>query len=330
MDKTDNFKMKVSILIPLYNSEKYIEETILSALNQTWQNKEVIIVDDGSTDNSYLKAKSFESEIVSVYKQDNTGAPGARNLAFRESTGDYIQYLDADDLMSPNKIESQMNLLANYSYDKDIVASSGWVGFNDEDDIDTLVKRNICNKNYDPSYEALIDYWKCSFPSMPYHNYLTHRDQIAFTGNWNEDLKKNQDCEFFARIIQNCRKLVYSDSAIVYYRDVINSISKATTIEKIYSELLTSKIITEIILSNTKSKDALYACSLHYTEFIVSRYPLNKIYLKEAYSDMKKYGLKFIVSNRGYSYRILYFLFGWKITKRILIPYNRLKSKINK
>ena len=98
---------KVSILIPLYNSENYIEETIQSCLNQTYENIEIIIVDDGSTDKSLQIAKSFESGKLKVYSQPNSGACKARNLAFEKSIGDYIQYLDADDLLSENKIENQ-------------------------------------------------------------------------------------------------------------------------------------------------------------------------------------------------------------------------------
>ena len=104
-------KPKVSILIPLYNSEKYIAQTIQSALNQTWENKEIIIVDDGSSDNSFEIARKFESDIVKVFLQKNSGSCITRNEAFSFSSGEYIQYLDADDLLSPNKIEFQMKLI---------------------------------------------------------------------------------------------------------------------------------------------------------------------------------------------------------------------------
>jgi glycosyltransferase involved in cell wall biosynthesis len=75
----------VSILIPCYNSEKYISKTIESCLSQTYKNIEVIIVDDGSTDNSYQIAKSYESDRIKVYKQKNSGACRARNYAFELS-----------------------------------------------------------------------------------------------------------------------------------------------------------------------------------------------------------------------------------------------------
>ncbi len=112
----------VSILIPCYNSEQWLAETIESALAQTWKNIEIIIVDDGSTDNSLAIAKSFESSIVKVISQENKGASTARNIALKEAQGDFIQYLDADDLLAPDKIELQVGLLENNG-DCNLVAS---------------------------------------------------------------------------------------------------------------------------------------------------------------------------------------------------------------
>src|ERR1700744_1176722 len=101
----------VSIIIPLYNAGNYISETLQSALDQTWPNKEIIIVDDGSTDNSLAIAKSFESEFVKVLSQENKGASAARNKGLSIAKGEYIQFLDADDLLSPNKIAAQLEKL---------------------------------------------------------------------------------------------------------------------------------------------------------------------------------------------------------------------------
>ena len=94
----------ISILIPAYNAWPWIAETIRSALGQTWPNKEVIVVDDGSTDRTLRVAQQFEAKGVRVVTQPNQGAAAARNTAFSLSRGDYIQWLDADDLLSPHKV----------------------------------------------------------------------------------------------------------------------------------------------------------------------------------------------------------------------------------
>jgi len=98
----------VSILIPAYNKEAWIEDTLKSALAQTWQQKEVIVVDDGSKDRTLDVIRKFESAGIKIVAQENQGACAARNKAYSLAQGSYIQWLDADDLLHPQKIEAQM------------------------------------------------------------------------------------------------------------------------------------------------------------------------------------------------------------------------------
>ena len=110
---------KVSILIPCYNSEKWVGETLDCCLRQTYPNIEVVLVDDGSTDNSLAIAREYEKKDkrIRVFSQPNSGGCRARNLAFEKSTGDYIKYLDADDLISDDMIEKQVELLLSANFD---------------------------------------------------------------------------------------------------------------------------------------------------------------------------------------------------------------------
>ncbi len=103
---------QVSILIPCYNGEKFVAEAIESALGQTHSHVEVVVVDDGSTDNSVEVLKSFGDRIV-FEAGPNQGACVARNRAFELSSGEYIQFLDADDKLDPRKLELQLPLLMN-------------------------------------------------------------------------------------------------------------------------------------------------------------------------------------------------------------------------
>src|SRR5258708_16672625 len=97
-----------SILIPAHNTQEWISDTVKSAFAQTWARKEIIVVDDGSSDQALEIARSFASRDVCVITQNNQGAAAARNRAFSLCQGDFIQWLDADDLLSPNKISAQM------------------------------------------------------------------------------------------------------------------------------------------------------------------------------------------------------------------------------
>ncbi|MBL7897068.1 MAG: glycosyltransferase family 2 protein, partial [Crocinitomicaceae bacterium] len=99
----------VSIIIPCYNSEKYIRETVLSVINQTYENIEILCVDNGSTDGTLKILNTLKSDFpqIQLLIQPKKGAPAARNLGLAQSKGEVIQFLDSDDLLIPNKIEKQ-------------------------------------------------------------------------------------------------------------------------------------------------------------------------------------------------------------------------------
>src|SRR5882757_5788979 len=118
-------KPLVSILIPAYNAEPWIADTIKSALNQTWPKVEIVIINDGSRDQTLSIAQQFASEKLSIVSQENQGVCAARNKAFELCQGDYIQWLDADDLLSSDKVARQM-ASAEECQDTRSLLSSGW------------------------------------------------------------------------------------------------------------------------------------------------------------------------------------------------------------
>jgi glycosyltransferase involved in cell wall biosynthesis len=121
-------KPLISILVPAYNSEDTIADTIHSAIAQTWPRKEIIVVDDGSRDRTAELARRFTSKNVAVVSTENRGAAAARNHALQLSQGDYIQWLDADDILAPDKIERQLAAL-RADDSKRILLSSLWAPF---------------------------------------------------------------------------------------------------------------------------------------------------------------------------------------------------------
>ncbi|MBR0467889.1 glycosyltransferase family 2 protein, partial [Candidatus Saccharibacteria bacterium] len=103
---------RVSIIIPNYNNGEYIEECLRSAIKQNYQNKEIIIIDDGSTDNSISVTKDFiknnKKESVRLLTQNNLNAAIARNEGIRVATGDYVLFLDSDDVLEENALNTLM------------------------------------------------------------------------------------------------------------------------------------------------------------------------------------------------------------------------------
>lgn len=210
----------VSIIIPAYNSGPHLRETIQSALDQTWPEKEIIVVDDGSADNSLAVAKEFKNPRVKVFGQKNSGASAARNRGLRESKGDYIQFLDGDDLLDNGKIENQLNQIADIPY----AMAYGPIGyFNNETSPSAVKPFSSLEKDFDNGYDCLFALYggfsKNHVGGMiPLHAWLTPRQLIAEAGPWNESLSVDDDGEFFCRVVSKAEQIKYVDNAIGYYR----------------------------------------------------------------------------------------------------------------
>jgi len=281
----------VSILIPLYNSEKYIAETLESCLKQTYNNLEIIIVDDGSTDNSLKIAKKYAKkyESIKLYTQKNAGAQRARNLAFEKSSGEYIQYLDADDLLSENKIYDQMNLVMRHGDNN--IYSCKFIRFTKKIKDGKYFEKNI-DKTFDNSIDWLITSWSNGGMGQT-SIWLTPRKIIEKSGLWDETLIKNQDGEFFNRVLLNSEKVIYSDNAIVYYRFTGSSSISFQMTEKSAKATLYSYHLYRNnckIIDNKVLDKAIAYC---YLSFINHYYPNYPNLLKEAEDSIYSLGYSF-------------------------------------
>ncbi|MCH9739330.1 MAG: glycosyltransferase [Epsilonproteobacteria bacterium] len=283
----------VSILVPLYNAEKYFEETIESLLNQTYKNIEIIIVNDGSTDNSLKLAKEYENlySNIFVFNQENSGAASTRNNAFNESKGDYIQYFDADDIMHPDKISSQMNVLRKYNFQDDIVTTGKWVRFSYNIENFLYIKKSI-EKNYDDTLFFLEDAWRNSEYFIG-PSWLISRKLNEKVGGWSTDLTFNDDGEFFTRVAYNSSKILYVNDSLVYYRqDNQNSISSDFSIKSIRSHLKSLNLYEECLGKDIEKNNLRYATAKLYSNFYRFHFPVHIDIKKEVYSKLKKLGYK--------------------------------------
>lgn len=284
-------KPNVSILIPLYNSEKYIVTTIENCLAQTYKNIEIIIVDDGSTDDSLKTVRSYERryENIKVFTQENSGAPKARNLAFKKSSGEYIQYLDADDLISENKIASQMALIDKYG-DEHIYSSKYMHFFNNIDD-GMYIKQEI-DHSFDSAQEFLISSWSGG-GFVTVMGWLTHRKHIENAGPWNESLHKNQDGEFFSRVLLQVKKVIHSDDSMCYYRKTGDSSITSQFKEKTAKATLKSYSLYEENTNRIKDLKLKKALAYNYLSFLAYYYPHFPLLLKKAEESIYRLGFNF-------------------------------------
>lgn len=207
-------KPLVSILIPAYNAEKWIADTLRSAIAQTWSHKEIIIVDDGSKDQTARVARQFEPQGVRVISQANHGAAAARNTAFELSQGEYIQWLDADDLLSPGKIATQV-ALAEELGSKRTLLSCGWGQFLYRHDRAKFVPTPLwCDLS---ATEWLIRKMGQNLHMQP-ATWLSSRELTEAAGPWDTTLAVDDDGEYFCRVLLKSERVRFVPGARVYYR----------------------------------------------------------------------------------------------------------------
>lgn len=207
-------KPLVSILIPAYNAEPWIGDAINSALRQTWPNREIIVVDDGSSDKTLSAAKKFSKDGVVVASQKNQGASAARNHAFSLCHGDYIQWLDADDLLAPDKIARQMEF-AGKSRNRYLLLSSEWGRF--------LYRIKRAEFARTALWEDLAPVeWLIRKMSqniwMQPGSWLVSRELTEKAGPWDERLSFDDDGEYFCRVLMKSDGVKFVRGAKVFYR----------------------------------------------------------------------------------------------------------------
>ena len=313
----------VSIIIPAYNSEKYLCETIQSATNQTWPHKEIIVIDDGSTDGTMEIAKKLENQIIKVFHQKNRGASAARNNGINRASGDYIQFLDSDDLLSPDKIERQLSVLYNQI---DKVAVCRTIHFFDNnsrlDSYPSLYEEKFIYTTDDP-INFMIRLWggyDFNASMIQPNAWLTPADLIKNTGGWNENLTLDDDGEFFARIILNSKGILKSEG-VNYYRKYPSS-TKNLSAQKnrtgLKSSLLSALLKKEYLFERSHSEHAKKAIFKQLTELSVQCYinqPELYNIIKQELKKLPKYKYNLVIG--GPLLNTLSRIIGWQFAKRI-------------
>lgn len=199
----------VSIVIPCYNQAEWVAEAIESALNQTHPNKEVIVVDDGSTDNSRNVIKQFGEKITFIASEHCNGNT-ARNKGFAVSYGEYIQFLDADDYILPEKIAAQVECLEQTGSD---IVYGDWRHVYMASDGSSMLGEVKRNKPMDNVLQELLGGWWTAGMSL-----LVRRRCITSAGGWDENIQAGQDKDFFISLLLHGASAVYQSGCGSVYR----------------------------------------------------------------------------------------------------------------
>ncbi|WP_354585086.1 glycosyltransferase family A protein [Hymenobacter sp. UYCo722] len=304
----------VSVLIPAYNAAAYIEQTLDSVLAQTWPNIEVIVVDDGSQDETLAKALRYAGGKVQIVSQANSGASAARNRAFALATGEYIQYLDADDLLQHNKIAVQMECFRLRTGTK--LSSSAWAMFYDKPS-DAAFTPTVLWRDYSDPVQWLVAAWENGVWMQP-SAWLTHRSLIEAAGPWNEQLSLHDDGEFFSRVLLQSSEIVFCAEAISYYRkgiaDSLSSIRSANATE---SHLAVCRAYEVHLLAYRDEDATRRACANNYQRLIYEYYPNHYEIRKLAAARIQALGGSTASPHMTPLFSEMSKLLGWKLTKRM-------------
>jgi PST family polysaccharide transporter len=313
-------KPLVSILIPAYNAQEWIADTLRSALAQTWRPKEVIVVDDGSNDQTLTITRKFESDGVRVVTQKNQGAAAARNKAYSLSRGDYIQWLDADDLLAPDKIARQMEAVDRYP-SKRTLFSSAWGKF---------MYRHYRAK-FDPTALwcdlSCVDWLLCKMEQNIYMQtaaWLVSRELAEAAGPWNCGLLGDDDGEYFCRVLLASDGVRFVPEAKVYYRSPwFSSLGYIGQSDKKLDAHWQSMRLHISHLRKLEDSERVNQAALQYLQTsMIYFYPERPDIVKQADQIAQNMGGRLVLPKLQWKYAWIKWVFGWRAAKyfRRILP----------
>ena len=266
--------IKVSIILPLCNSEAYIKQTIKSCLSQTHDNIEIIVIENGSKDQSYQAVKSIDDKRLSVFQIPTPNAAAARNYGFKKATGTYVIFLDADDVLVPNKIELQLAALS--AKPEGWVASCAWAKFK------TNTKEAVISPQKVWAIQNPIDWclqsWMGEGMMIP-GCWLIPKPIIDKAGLWDERLSLHDDGEFMCRVLLASIGNVFVENTVVYYRQVASSLSRQNqSYRAAKSALEVCESYRKQVLFVKDSPRVRQALAYNYKRLFMSFIPNIKIY----------------------------------------------------
>jgi glycosyltransferase involved in cell wall biosynthesis len=306
-------KPLVSILIPAYNSAEWIAETIHSAIGQTWPHKEIIVVDDGSTDRTAEVARRFASKAVTVVSTKNQGAAAARNHALQLSQGEYIQWLDADDLLAPDKIERQLAALRE-SDSKRVLLSSAWAFFNYRTNRARFTSTLLW---HDLSPVEWLQRKMDNNLHMQTATWLTSRELAEAAGPWDKRLLSDDDGEYFCRVLLASERTRFVSEAKVFYRITQSSrLSHIGASDRKKDAMLTSmKLHIQYLLSLEDSERVRKACLTYMQNWYTHFYPERPDIISELQNLAGQLQGHLVEPSLRWKYAWMKPVFGWKAAK---------------
>lgn len=307
----------VSICIPAYNSKQYITATIDCLLDQSYTNLEIIVADDGSTDGTVELMQSITDERFKYILLPNRGGAAARNSAYELSSGQYIKFMDSDDLMGRDSIAIQLEKIIDQP---DCIASAKWGRFYKEDATDFKLAVETVWKDL-PGIDWLIDSLIGTGANMMQPGiFLIPRNIVEKAGRWNESLTLIDDFDFMIRIISAGKMVLFCEDAVLMYRSgIANNLSGKTSPKHMISAFTALNIGIENILKIQDDRRTRLACANTYKRWSYLFYPGYMEYYRAMEKSIDQLGGSNISMVGTKWFNLLVKLIGWKNTKKIKI-----------
>ena len=314
----------VSILIPAYNAERWLASTIRSALAQTWTSTEVIVVDDGSRDATLAVARSFESPTVKVVSQPNMGAPAARNAALELAQGSYLQWLDADDLLHPDKVKAQMRVAHEVS-DRQTLFSCpfGVFYFRSERAVftPTTLWRDL----------TPIDYFLTRFldnTCFQTDAWLVSRELTDAAGPWTDSHSPDDDGEYFCRVAMHSTRVKFVPDASTYYRvGNLGSLNNSRSYRAMKALFESKAKCIRYLLAMEDSPRTREAALRLLQDWFPHFYPEHQDIVERAHALASKLGGTLAKPTLKWKYRPIEWMFGYEPAMRASYHLPRLRMQ---
>lgn len=257
---SNEFNPLVSIVIPVYNGSNYMKEAIDSALAQTYNNIEIIVVNDGSTDEGLTEQIALSyGDKIKYYCKPNGGVSTALNYGISKMNGEYFSWLSHDDLYKPEKIEVQVKELSKYENRENIISYVGTTFVNDKTEELNKNSRRKYNEHELYSWEFILKdlMIKGSFNGCAL---LIHKTVFEKCGLFNEDLRYSQDLLMWLEIFSNKYSLVFNSEKLSLNR--IHGKQLTQRGKEIFhrdSLVLSNIMLPKFISLSTKKNNFVYA-----------------------------------------------------------------------
>ena len=312
MEGIDTAGPLISVCIPVYNAGAFIKDTLLCLCAQDYPHFEIIVVDDGSTDDSVRQIEMIADSRVTLLRTGNGGAAKARNNAYRLSKGAYVIFFDADDFVLPGYMAKMAEKIKTHS--KDVVMARWGRFYND--DLSSY-SPEILEKEEMSFHEWIACYWQGANPMTNPGRVLIPRPLVDEAGGWNETLSLNDDFEFFTRIFLCADKIIFNKEALFYYRSGVNGLSAGKSSKAYLSYFNSIALSVEKVTKRYKNDASLLtSCANIWQLFVYSVYPDEPELVKMAEDQIKRLGGSTLPFPSGKLTSLLAKLTGWKFAMK--------------